>query len=60
LQISLKQLQNNYFRVELPEPRIVYVLVDAFGEMIGVSEIPSEYRGEVQRLITAKMKERQG
>lgn len=41
-----------YFRVELPEPKVVFVLVDSQGEPIGLNEIPAQHRPEVLRLIT--------
>lgn len=40
-----------YFRVLLPEPRIVYVAVDEMGDYVGITDVPLQWRVEVARLI---------
>lgn len=40
-----------YFRVLLPEPRIIYVAVDELGEYVGITDVPLLWRAEVERQI---------
>ena len=47
-----KDASHNHFRVELPEPRVMFIAIADNGDLVGLDEIPTAHRLEVIRLIT--------